>query len=112
MCKDLPDHCDSKQIKKIVEHLTIVVNEKQKKEKEEKDGKSKKKKAPKLQGGGAKGYELNNNPAMINDVMGTNQEGEYGDYEMKKDQVSREKTRLNSISCEQSSKIGHLCFRP
>jgi len=33
-----------------------------------------------LKGGGGKGYELNNNPAMVNDVLGTNQDDEYGDY--------------------------------
>ena len=34
-------------------------------------------------GGGGKGYEFNNNPAMINDVMGAATGGdndEYGDY--------------------------------
>jgi len=55
--------------------------EKAKKEKEERDGKAgKKKKQAALKGGGGKGYEYNNNPAMINDVMGANNDDEYGDY--------------------------------
>ena len=59
--------------------MTAVYNEKQKKEKDEARSKNKKKKAA-LKGGGGKGYELNNNPAMVNDVLGTNPDDEYGDY--------------------------------
>lgn len=33
-----------------------------------------------MKGGGAKGYDRNNNPAMINDVMGNDYGDEYGDY--------------------------------
>lgn len=80
----MPEHCDSKQIKKIVDHLQIIFNEKSKKEKEERDGKNKKKKPPALKSGGGKGYEFNNNPAMINDVMGgagnADEVDDYGDY--------------------------------
>lgn len=82
LCKGMSDHCDSKQIKKVVDHIQIILNEKTKKEKEERDGKNKKKKAPTLAGGGAKGYEFNNNPGMVADVMGGNgnEDDDYGDY--------------------------------
>lgn len=50
-----------------------------KKEKEEINGKNMKKKAAALKGGGGKGYDRNNNTAMINDVMGA-EDDEYGDY--------------------------------
>ena len=76
LCKDLPTHCDSKQIKKIADHLQLIYNQKLAAEKEEQNGKNKKKKAPMVKGGGGKGYELNNNVAMISDVMGD----DYGDY--------------------------------
>ena len=26
LCKDLPEHCDSKQIKKIADHLQVIFN--------------------------------------------------------------------------------------
>ncbi len=85
--KELTENRDSRQIKKIADHLLSLYNEKLKKEKEDQKGKQKKKKAEKasLKGGGAKGYERNNNSAMINDVMGQEDQygdeyGEYGDY--------------------------------
>lgn len=78
LCKDLPNHCDSKQIKKVADHLQMIFNQKLAAEKEEQNGKNKKKKAPTIKGGGGKGYELNNNAAMVNDVMGNNDD--YGDY--------------------------------
>jgi len=83
-------NCDSRQIKKVADHLLSLYNEKLRKEKEEQKGKQKKKKAaPSIKGGGAKGYDRNNNVAMINDVMGNENEkpaygdeygDEYGDY--------------------------------
>ena len=84
-------HLDSRQIKKIADHLLSLYNEKLKKEKEMTKGKAKKKSAaPAIKGGGAKGYDYarNNNTAMINDVMGAenhppeygDEYGEYGDY--------------------------------
>lgn len=83
LCKDLPEHCDSKQIKKIADHLQVIFNTKQQQEKEKvKKGK----KAALKFGGQDDKYERNNNAAMINDVMGTNAEqnydeyGDYGDY--------------------------------
>jgi hypothetical protein len=79
LCKDLPNHCDSKQIKKIADHLQMLYNQKLAAEKEELNGKNKKKKAPTIKGGGGKGYELNNNTAMISDVMGADPD-DYGDY--------------------------------
>ena len=78
LMKGLQDNCESKHIKAIVDSMTTVYNEKCKKEKEEASNKNKKKKAN-LKGGGGKGYELNNNPAMINDVLG-GAEDDYGDY--------------------------------
>lgn len=81
LCRDLPEHLDSKQIGSIVEYMKSVFNQKQKAEKEEKDGKNKKKKKIDLKGGGGKGYEFNNNAGMVQDVMGgpTNDD-DYGDY--------------------------------
>lgn len=35
LCKDLPNHCDSKQIKKIADHLQLIFNQKLAAEKEE-----------------------------------------------------------------------------
>jgi len=79
-CKDMGKSLDSKQIKKIADHMQAIYNEKLKQEKEERDGKNKKKKAPSIKGGGAKGFDnINNNAAMINDVMGDDEYGDYGD---------------------------------
>lgn len=60
----------------------MMYNTKLTAEKEEASGKGKKKKAaPVLKGGGAKGYELNNNAAMVAEVLGADQDDdEYGDY--------------------------------
>ena len=81
MCKNLQDFNDSRTIKKLADHLLAQYNEKLKKEKESEKGKKKQKeKAPQIKGGGAKGYERNNNAAMINDVMGNEYEDEYGEY--------------------------------
>lgn len=70
LCRDMPEHLDSKQIGGIVEYMKSIFNQKQKLEKEEKDGKNKKKKKPDVKGGGGKGYEFNNNQGMVSDVMG------------------------------------------
>lgn len=68
LAKDLPLHCDSKMIKKIEENIVTLYNLKLKKEKDE--DKNIKKKGAVLKGGGGKGYDRNNNAAMIQDVMG------------------------------------------
>ena len=47
--------------------------------KAEKEKAKTKKKAPTIKGGGGKGYEFNNNQAMISDVMGDAAD-DYGDY--------------------------------
>ena len=78
LSKDLPTHCDSKQIKKIADYMTSLYNKKLVEEKE--DGNKKGKKKAALKGGGAKGYEMNNNAAMVNDVMGAGEGDDYGDY--------------------------------
>jgi hypothetical protein len=57
----------------------MMYNQKLAAEKEEINGKNKKKKAPTIKGGGGKGYEMNNNAAMVNDVMGNADEDDYGD---------------------------------
>ena len=57
----------------------MLYNQKLAAEKEEMNGKNKKKKAPTIKGGGGKGYEMNNNVAMISDVMGADPD-DYGDY--------------------------------
>lgn len=80
--KDLSKHNDSKAIKKIADHFLSLFNEKLRKEKEE-DGKKGKKKATLK--GAAKGYDRNNNNAMIADVMGAAEKidtggADYGDY--------------------------------
>lgn len=63
--------------------MKSVFNQKQKAEKEERDGKNKKKKKAEIKGGGGKGYEFNNNPGMVADVMGVPAvvgDDDYGDY--------------------------------
>mmetsp|Transcript_9437 Transcript_9437/g.14477 ORF Transcript_9437/g.14477 Transcript_9437/m.14477 type:complete len:264 (-) Transcript_9437:64-855(-) len=86
LSKELASNCDSRQIKKIADHLLSLYNEKLRKEKDEQKGKQKKKKEkPSIKGGGAKGYERNNNTAMLQDVMGEENANdgygdEYGDY--------------------------------
>ena len=77
LCKELPEHCDSKQIGKIVDHLTIMQKNLAKKEKEARDGKNKKSAKPSIKGAATKN-DRNNNPAMINDMMGGGDA--YGDY--------------------------------
>ena len=55
--------------------------------KEKADDKNVKKKAAQLKGGGGKGYDRNNNNAMINDVMGAEENEDYGnETEFKKEQ--------------------------
>jgi len=71
----LPEHCDSKQIKHVADNLMLLYNGKLKKEKSE--DKNVKKKAATLKGGGGKGYDRNNNTAMISDVMGADDD-DYG----------------------------------
>ena len=74
--KSLPEHCDAKQIKVIHDFFTLMYNTKLKKEKT--DDKNVKKKLAQLKGGGGKGYDRNNNTAMINDVMGAEEDEDYG----------------------------------
>lgn len=83
LSKDLPNNCDSKQIKKICDSMQSIYNGKLKLEKEEATGKKKKKPAA-LKGGGGKGYEMNNNNAMINDVMGDDDYGDEAGADFKK----------------------------
>jgi hypothetical protein len=71
----MPKHCESKHIKSTSDNFMTHYNTKLKEEK----SKTGKKKAPTLKGGGGKGYDRNNNPAMINDVIG-NAGDEYGEY--------------------------------
>lgn len=72
LTKDLPEHCDSKQLKGMADNLMLLYNAKLKKEKSE--DKNVKKKAPAIKGGASKGYDRNNNNAMIADVMGEAEE--------------------------------------
>ena len=74
--KGLDEHCDAKQIKNIADHFMQMYNSKLKAEKA--GDKNVKKKAPLIKGGGAKGYDRNNNTAMINDVMGAEDDEDYG----------------------------------
>ena len=76
LSKDLPQHCDSKQIKKIADHLQSIYNTKLNDEK--KAAKTKKKPA---QGSKTMAYDntRNNNMAMVADVMGA--EDDDDDYQ-------------------------------
>jgi hypothetical protein len=78
LSEEMPQHCDSKHIKSIADNMMHIFN---KKVKEERNlDKNVKKKAPMLKGGGGKGFDnTNNNTALIADVMGTNDYGDYGD---------------------------------
>lgn len=86
LTNDLPNHCDSKQIKNIVNHLQTIFNAKQAAEKA-KETKGKKAKKPQVNMGVAglnkeknmNNYEHNNNPAMIAENMGFDENDEYGD---------------------------------
>lgn len=75
---ELPNHLDSKQMKKIVDHLTSKYNEKVRSEKE----KAKSKEKPKIKAGKANDdYARNNNAAMIAANMGLDGgDDDYGDY--------------------------------
>lgn len=79
LAEDMPKHCDSKHIKGVADNIMTHFNNKVKEERNL--DKNVKKKAAALKGGGSKGYDRNNNAAMINDVMGNNDDeyGEYGD---------------------------------
>jgi hypothetical protein len=74
LSKELPEHCESKQLKSIADYMMLMYNTKLKKEKAE--DKNVKKKKPTIKGGDSKGYDRNNNPAMIGDIMG----GDADDY--------------------------------
>lgn len=86
MSKELPKNADSKQINTIAVHFKTMHNQKLKDEKA--GDKNVKKKAPTLKGSTSKGYEMNNNKAMINDVMGAEPDeyGEYGEEAFTKEQ--------------------------
>ena len=65
-------------MKKIVDMFTNMHKAQVKKEKEQRD-KKKGKPLAAVKGGGSKGYDRNNNAAMVNDVMGGDDYGDYGD---------------------------------
>lgn len=79
LTRELPKHTKSPQIKSIADNLMMHFNEKVKEERNL-DKNVKKKNTAVLRGGGAKGYDNNNNAAMIADVMGgtTGDQDEYG----------------------------------
>ena len=85
LCKDLKDHLEAQQIKKIIDNLTIQHKEKEKLEKAARGATGKKANKPAaavLKGGGSKGYDknnMNNNAAMIADNMGGDDYGDYGE---------------------------------
>ena len=107
LCKELPTTCDSKQIKKISDSILSIYNTKLRAEKEEAQGK-KKKKAAQLKGGGGKGYEMNNNPAMINDVLG----GGYGDEDDYGDEKAFQKENEGEYDFMwESSTYLYVCLR-
>jgi hypothetical protein len=76
LSKDLPQHCDSKQIKKIADQLQQMYNQKLTEEK--KAVKGKKKPAMKIQSD-KHDASRNNNMAMVADVMGAGDEDDYAD---------------------------------
>jgi len=76
VAEEMPKHCDSKHIKAVADYLMTLYNTKVKEERNL--DKNVKKKAAALKGGGGKGYDRNNNVALINDVMGADDLGDYG----------------------------------
>ena len=77
LAKDIGKHCKSQQIKGIADNLQTLFNEKVKEERNlDKNVKTKK---AALKGGGGKGFDRNNNAAMINDVLGNDEYGDYGE---------------------------------
>lgn len=83
--RELPEHCNSKQINEIIRRLQAIQYQLQKDEKSKNTNKKKEKPKLKLDGKADKqgGYERNNNIGMVNDVMGNNADDvgdEYGDY--------------------------------
>ena len=89
LCKDLKVHCDAQQIKKILDNVTLIHKEKEKEERKTRGTGGKKgntlgsivaDKAV-LKGGGGKGYDRNNNTAMLQDQMGGDDYGDYGEEE-------------------------------
>lgn len=84
LCKDLQTHCDAQQIKKILDNITVMHKEKDKAERAARGtgGKKGSAAAPEkavLKGGGGKGYARNNNTAMVQDQMGGDDYGDYGE---------------------------------
>jgi hypothetical protein len=71
LSKDLPQYCDSKQIRKIADNLQSLYYTKLAEEKKAIQGKKKPQKSQ-IKGGGAKGYDAakSNNMAMVANVMG------------------------------------------
>lgn len=76
IAEEMPKHCDSKNIKNVQDYFETLYNQKIKEER--KLDKNVKKQKAALKGGAGKAYERNNNQAMIQDVMGN--DDEYGDY--------------------------------
>ena len=69
-------------LKKIVDTVTVVYNNKVQDEKKAEGGKSKKKGKAQIVAGKASDttYSRNNNPGMVGDLMGDEEGDEYGDY--------------------------------
>lgn len=70
-------------LKKIVDTVTVVYNSKVQEEKKNEGGKKKNsKKGPQIAGGKAADvtYSRNNNPNMVGDLVGDEENDEYGDY--------------------------------
>lgn len=72
--RPLGSNLDSKKIKQILDNLTKIYNEKVKEEREKEKPKASKKANIK----GGKAYDKNNNQAMIDDIMGDDDEEGYG----------------------------------
>jgi hypothetical protein len=85
LAEKMPEHMDSKNIKSVADNLMTHFNNKVKDERNL-DKNVKKQKAA-LKGAGSKAYERNNNAAMINDVMGNDDDyGEEGGAGFKREQ--------------------------
>lgn len=87
LAKGLPSsQCGSIDLKKIVDSVTVAYNAKVAEEKKNAGGKAKGgKQKPKIAAGKNIDNSRNNNPAMVADLMGDDDEygdeyGEYGDY--------------------------------
>lgn len=88
------------ELKKIVDSVTVAYNSRVAEEKKRDGGKKKGKEKPKIAGGKAIDNSRNNNPAMVADLMGDdddygNEYGDYGDYGDESGKIDRPENNLD-----------------